>query len=424
MKRRLTVPETAFLLWAGCTAVYLLFASKAVLTQHTPFNHFAHQAKAWLSGSLAMLGPPPPYTQNNDFAFHGGQHHVVFPAFPAVLLLPLVAFAERVEDVRDGRLFVLLAGLGPAALYLGIEKLRALGRSALSSREAVLLALTFAFGSTYFFVAEQGTVWFAAHVVGVVLLSLYALASLGGTHPFAAGLALGLAFFTRTPMIFALPLFVAEAARASLAEPRAGFAFLRRAALFAVPFGAVLLVVFQLNQRRFGSPFDFGYQHLQIAWQKRIQTWGLFSFHYVPRNLSVILAGLPFVNRHPGPDAAALQVSIHGLALWVTSPFLLLLVRARRWAPGTFALLLAALFVALPSIAYQNTGQIQFGQRFTNDWLPLVMLATALVFPRIPRSFWALAAIAVLVNAFGAATFGRPEHTRFYAFSPDVLQAD
>ncbi len=422
--RRIGVLEAAFLVWFASTAIFWVFASKEVLTSHTTANHFALQAKSWLSGSLALTGPPPAYTQDNDFALYHGQHHVVFPAFPAVLLLPLVALSPSVEAVRDGRLFVLLAGLGPAFLYLSLEKLRGLGRATVSRAEAVLLTLVFAFGTTYFFVAEQGTVWFAAHVVGVALLSLYALASLGATHPASAGLALGLAFATRAPMLFALPLFVAEAARASFAEPRPVLGFVRRVTRFAAPLGVVLGVVFELNRRRFGSGLDFGYEHLQIAWKARIDTWGLFSFHYLARNLSVLLAGLPFPNRHPGPDAAALQVNLHGLALWVTSPFLLVLLRARRAGPGLYALLASALLVALPSLFYQNTGQVQFGQRFTNDWMPLVTLATALAFTRIPRVYWALAVVALLVNGFGAATFGRPEHARYYAFSLDVLQRD
>ena len=44
------------------------------------------------------------------------------------------------------------------------------GRSR-SEAENVLLALLFAFGTVYFFTAVEGTVWFAAHVVGVVLVA-------------------------------------------------------------------------------------------------------------------------------------------------------------------------------------------------------------------------------------------------------------
>src|SRR5688572_9897773 len=200
------------LIYAVTTSVYFGFASRQVLTAHTPWNHFALLADGWLKGRLDLGGPPPGYAGNNDFAEFRGKWFVAFPPFPAVLLLPLVKIAGSAERVMDGQFFLWLAGIGPALLFLGLEKLRRGGRGR-STTSNLLLTLLFAFGSVYFFTAEQGTVWFAAHVVAVALAAAYLLFALDAERPFFAGLMLGLGYLTRTPLLFAFPLFLLEALR-------------------------------------------------------------------------------------------------------------------------------------------------------------------------------------------------------------------
>ncbi|RYE94737.1 MAG: hypothetical protein EOO75_01195, partial [Myxococcales bacterium] len=114
-------------LYAALSAVYLASADPARVWHHTPFNHFALQARAWLDGHLDLGQPPPGYAQNNDFAHLDGRWFVVFPALPALLVLPAVAVAESVEKVRDGQFFLWWAGLAPALLFLALERLRDLG---------------------------------------------------------------------------------------------------------------------------------------------------------------------------------------------------------------------------------------------------------------------------------------------------------
>ncbi|HEX2672232.1 MAG TPA: hypothetical protein VHM25_15235, partial [Polyangiaceae bacterium] len=261
---------------AAC-AVYFLFADPAVIHEHTPWNHFALLADAWRQGRLDLGGPPPAYTGNNDFSHFDGKWYVVFPPFPALLLLPIAALVKDPARVCDGQFFLWCAGLSPALLFLALEKLRRFGRSNLDELGNVGLSLSFAFGSVYFFCAEQGTVWFAAHVVGAALAAAYLLFALEAEQPFLAGLALGLGFATRTPLLLAAPLFVLEAVRT--ARPR----LTRSLLIFAAPVSAIVLLTLLHNQRRFGDPFEVGYRFLGVAWQHRIEKWGLFGYHYLAK---------------------------------------------------------------------------------------------------------------------------------------------
>jgi hypothetical protein len=401
-KRRLVIAAGIYLL---ATLVYFLFADAALIHEHTPWNHFALLADSWRKGRLDLGGPPPSYTGNNDFSQAGGKWFVVFPPFPALLLLPVVALVGDPARVCDGQFFLCLAGFAPSLLFLGLEKLRRFERSQVSERGNLGLSLLFAFGSVYFFSAEQGTVWYAAHVVGAALAAAYLLFALEAEHPWLAGLALGLGFATRTPLLFAAPLFVLEAWRTSRTQR------MRSLFAFATPIGAVVLLTLLHNQRRFGDPFEVGYRYLGITWQHRIEKWGLFGYHYLAKNLGVALTSLPFwTPMGPRP----FQINLHGLALWLTTPPYLWLFGPKRRALPQRALWLTVAAVALPTLLYQNTGWLQFGYRFSNDYAVFLFALLAVGGYRFGRLFQVAACAAVLINAFGAWTFGRSEYAAYY----------
>ena len=410
--------------YAIASVVYFALAPRNILTQHTPYNHFAVLAECWLDGRLDLGGPPPPYAQNNDFASFGGKWFVTFPPFPAVLMLPLVAWAGKATEVQDGQFMLWLAGIGPAALFLVLEKLRRMELMVHGRLVSLLFSGIFAFGSVYFFTALQGTVWFAAHVVAVGLTCFYALFALDAERPLLAGLMLGLAFATRSPLIFAFPLFLGEVLRRHCSAQTQGNWLARlelKKVLFKlVVFGLpVLVVVFLMlwhNHARFGDGFEFGYRHLTVGWQGRMQKWGLFNYHFLGRNLAVVLTGLPFI---PNPPTdVPFQINHHGLALWITTPLYLWLLWPKRWSGTQLSLGLTTLLVAVPTLLYQNTGWMQFGYRFSNDYAPFLICLLALGGYRLGKLFWTAVLWSVVANTFGAATFQRGKFAKYYYSDP------
>jgi hypothetical protein len=403
----------ALAIYVFATVAFAITASADLFKAHTPFNHFALLADAWLDGRLDLGGAPPEYTGYNDFAVYDGKYFISFPPLPALLVLPLVALSGGADHVRDGLFFLGLAGLAPAVLYLALDRLVRLGLSRRSWLENLALAGLFALGTVYWFSAVQGTVWFAAHVVGAVIAAGYLWASAGASNPALAGLCLGLGVATRTPLLFAAPLFALELFRLHRTDVRA---MIRPLARFAAPIAVVLLVLAWHNAARFDDAFEFGHRHLDVVWKPRIEKWGLFSLHYLGRNLGVMLASTPYL----GIKGAPFAVSAHGLALWITSPFYVYALWPKslpRSSRAFFcALAVTAAVVAIPSLLYQNTGWIQFGYRFSNDFSIFLIAMIAVGRRRIGPAFIALAAIAVAVNLFGALSFQRPGWERFYVF--------
>jgi hypothetical protein len=394
---------------------FLLTAPKGIAAQHTPFNHFALQAEAWTKGRLDLGGPPPAYTQNNDFAIYQEQTFVSFPPFPALLVLPFVAVSGGSKNVPDGLIFILIAAVAPAVLYLALNRLRETKLSRRSQLENVGLTLLFPFGTVFWFSAVQGTVWFAAHAVGAVLAAGYLFASVRATNPLLAGSCLVLAFATRTPLALMAPIFLQQLWSVARADRAALIAKLIR---FAIPIALGLSLIGWYNAARFDSPFEFGHRYLDVVWQPRIQKWGLFSFHYLGKNLGVALASTPFI----GDKAAPFQITSHGLALWITSPFFAWALWPRsmpRESRALFtALAVSATLIALADLSYHNTGWVQFGYRFSNDFSLLLFAMIALGRRKLGVTFTALAAFAVAVSWFGAVSFQRPGWERYYRREP------
>jgi hypothetical protein len=408
-------------IYLGCLLVFSLVAGSR-LARHTPGNHYALMAEAWLHGRHDLGGPPPAYTGMNDFAQYNGKWYISFPPFPSVLMLPIVWIAGSADNFKDGQFIVWLAGIGPAVLFLVFENLRRNGRSERTEVENVRLALLFAFGTVYFFTAVHGQVWYSAHIVGVGVSALFVLCALDAKHPLLAGLMLGFCFLTRPTTALIGLFFLFEAIRVSGSDRKKLVELL---AASAFPFGLCLVFASWLNHARYDnwSPAAFGHEYLQIGWRGRIDKWGLFSVHFLPRNLAIMLAGIPWK-----VGEKLWVISGHGLALWFTTPIYLALARSRvdkLW-------LAAAAGAAGPlvmNLLYQNSGWFQFGYRFSNDYAVLLFVMLAVGLRRLGTPFWYAAVWCIGCNLLGAITFDhawgdRPKFSGLYNHDASVLPND
>jgi hypothetical protein len=324
--------------------------------------------------------------------------YMSFPPFPTVIMLPSAIISGR--DGNDVVPTVLLAAL---ILPLSLLVLRRLADAKLSQRslaDDLWLVATLAFGTVMFFAAVQGSVWYTAHVVGVVLALVYAWASIEAKRPIIAGLALGAAALTRTPMAFMFPLFMFEAWRMAGGDRRA---FVRSLVPFVIPVAAFAIAGMAYNLVRFHSPTEFGHTYLDVRQQLQIERWGLASYHYLSRNLTVAFTLLPEL---PG-RSPWIQVSGHGLAMWITTPVLLFALWPREKPALHRALWVTVACVAIPSLFYQNSGWVQFGYRFSLDYMVFLIMLLAIGARRLGWFARGLIIVGILINLFGAYTFNR-----------------
>jgi hypothetical protein len=325
----------------------------------------------------------------------GETWYVSFPPGPAAVMLPVVAARGlRTPDV----LLTVLVAAGIPVLLLGfLDRTRGTedGRGA----EHVVLALALALGSPACFLGANGSVWFTAQIFGAFALTAYLSCAWALHRPAWAGLWLGVAVACRPTMAVAVLFFGWEWWRAGRPLPR-----LVRFVGPVLLIGAALMA---LNLARFDDAFEFGHRFLDIRWQARIQQYGLFHPRYLARNLQCMLWLMP-------QQVWPLRVSLHGSALWLLSPWVLLVFVVRGRFAQKWGLVLTMVALMLPALFYQNSGQTQPTYRFAMLWLPV--LATLLAHGealRIRRLTIAVVVVSMLMQGWAAWMFTRQKGRLF-----------
>ena len=107
------------------------------------------------------------------------------------------------------------------------------------------------------------------------------------------------------------------------------------------------------------------------------------------------------------PTELLAEQHLRNLTAWLVSPILFLVLWPRARGPLHRALWLTVALVALPSLLYQNSGWFQFGYRFSLDYMVFLFLLIAVGGRPLSRWVKGLIIAAVVINLFGAWTFGR-----------------
>ncbi len=385
-----------------------------------------------LDGRLMIIDPDKDLRRGCDPKRPGAAcddvvYQVSFPPFPAVVMLPLTAV--RGYKVNDVLVTLAFAVLSAVLLLYWLERLANAGLLGLNSRERLWIVALFAFGTVAFYCSVRGEVWFTALVMGMTLHIAYLTAAQGARRPLLAGLLLGLGVATRTPLLFAgifLPLealfpegrWLGGRGKAELGPA------LRKLVLFGLPLLVIGAVLAWFNWKRWQNPLEFGHFYLLEGTRAPTRENGLFSFVFLNHNLGTAILNMPRLLL----ESPFVLISRHGLGILACTPAFFALLRrppsapegaqptdanreaARRGLMRNLTLTVAA--VALPGLFYQNDGWQQFGYRFAMDFLPALMGLYALRLPRLTRGLKALIVLSIVVQLFGALTFGRLE--QFY----------
>jgi hypothetical protein len=330
------------------------------------------------------------------------KYYMSFPPFPAIAMMP--AYLVWGYDVNDVLFTVLNAALNAVLILFLLEMLRTRGLSARTTRDNVLLAILFTFGTVNFFSAIRGEVWFSALILGITLHVAYISLAVGAARPFWAGLMLGLGMATRTPIAFGAVFFGLEMLRDGDRWRWPGWGpVLRKGIVFAIPVLAIGGLLMAYNYARFESFGEFGHTFLANGTRASIRDHGLFSMWFLKGNLGAALTNPPVIDGF----APFVHITRHGLGLPWTTPALLLVLWPKRWGAFDRNLAITAFVISILDLFYQNTGWAQFGYRFGLDFLPYLLVLLAVGGRPFDRKFLALLAIGILVNALGAVTFDR-----------------
>jgi len=330
------------------------------------------------------------------------KHFVSFPPFPAVAMMPLYLLFGY--DTNDVLFTVINAALNAVLLFMMLELLRTRGLSTRPTRENLLLAVLFTFGTVNLFSSIRGEVWFTALILGITLHILYVMMAIGARRPLLAGLMLALGMATRTPIAFACVFFALEMFREGDRMRWPGWGtVLKKGALFSAPVLAVGFALMAYNHARFDNAFEFGHTYLANGTRASIRDHGLFSFWFFKNNLAAALTNPPVIDGF----RPFIHITRHGLGLFWCTPALLFVLWPKKWSAFARNVAVTAVIVAIPSLFYQNTGWAQFGYRFALDYMPYLFVLLAVCARPFNRLFQAAVIVSLLFGILGAVTFDR-----------------
>ncbi|MBA2719103.1 MAG: hypothetical protein H0U52_07680 [Chloroflexi bacterium] len=221
-----------------------------------------------------------------------------------------------------------------------------------------------------------------------------------------AGFLFGLACTSRLTIVFAAPFFLLVGG---------GGSWLRRGSSAALGAGIPVALLAVYNLVSTGHVFHPGYQHLyelEAMFYPALNynlDWLIEDPRYLPQNLGIMLLNTPVWMPTEVPSALGLGDPLcvnpndvrglfnpscplvlprdTGMSILLTSPAFLLAIPALRWGYGLSRLVtgsaLAVLIVAVVNLMHFSQGWVQFGYRFSNDFVPWALLLVAIGLERV-----------------------------------------
>lgn len=373
-------------------------------------EHYVFLARNLVHGSLNVDNLPSAYGDNVNWQ---GHNYLPFGPVPALLIVPFLPLINLgIPMVLIGYLFT--------AVNVGVFY-RALKLVGVTDERRWWTTLLYFGGTVYLSITLVGISTFFAHIVATLFLLLAICEILGSRRLLLVGLFLGLAAGARLTAAFSLPFFVwilwTDSRSSSIGVPddaaestrQSALAFVEKLGVLMCSLAVPLLLLGVYNYARFGTPTESGFGRADLYREglERARSVGLFSLKHIPKNLFMMLLQGP--QPVGGADSPVLRFpyiepSKWGMGLFFTSPALLYIFRARMANPVVQACWLAVLTTLIPILTYYGIGYVQFGYRYSLDFMPFLMLLAGLAFPEhMPLRARVLVGISVMINVWGAA---------------------
>ncbi len=362
------------------TSVLLYLFLMCWLTGYGPlkqnvYNSYALQADSWRQGRLD-LGQDYPYL---ELAVYNGKYYVSFPPFPSYILFPLTFIFG--SNTPDALLMWFISLLSAGYLYRLALQFR------LSEPLSALTTLTVILGSNATFNMLNPGAWFFAQNLCFLLAVMtiyYAGNGKGGWALFFWACSVG----CRPMQIFFLPvvLLILYIVEKKKSPELSGKKIVSNKIYWGIPAGCVALTYMVLNYLRFGSIIEFGHNYLPEFIRAE---HGQFSVKYMSENLKSLLHFFQF------DESGKIVIDHFGnLSFMLVSPCVIFAIltllacilkkeyRIVIFQSGIIACAIAYLAV---TIMHKTMGGWHFGNRYANDILPWIYLATVLGLSRVEK---------------------------------------
>lgn len=394
--------------------VFVLYAHFAALigwVNKTKYSFWDLLAGALLKGKLYIENPP--YT--HDLTFFNGKWYVPMPPLPAFLFLP-IAYLIGAENMSTSYLSMVLSAINGVLVLLILKQLVKHRWINLSGNGMFWLVVVFLFGTPHLWVGISGRGWYVSQILTVLFLALAIYAALRGWSAWLVATFIAIAMLARPNSLMTWP-FVFAISMQVLKENQGRIEF-KQAILWGaktiLPIALAITALLTYNYLRFNNFLDFGYTTVNAGPDivQNVQTYGLFSPHFISWNLQVMLLKMPRIHwgapwpTNPRGATWPIDPTTTGMSIFATTPSLLYLFRRypkQWWVLGAW---IAVLFNIIMLSFYSNTGAAQFGYRYILDFIVPIMTMLAIgLGKKVPWHFIVLVLLSIVINMYGAYWF-------------------
>jgi hypothetical protein len=352
--------------------IYLIFAiyGNDSIFKPSGLHYFNYLADAFLHDQFHFRLEPP---TTHDLVLFDNKIYAYWPPFPAILLMPFVAiFGVNFSDI----LFTVILGSINVGLFsFFLKELNRKKIISLDSVKQILLVIFFAFGTVYLTMVPQGMVWFTSSVISIfcILLAYIASVKYHGYWAFLlTGIAISAAFTSRMHLFLVgiWPAWYLLSKNWKLPKQK----FIKLIFVGLLPLIVSGLFIFYYNYARFGNIFDLGYAYHNMGeiFRADYMKYGGFNLHYVPINLYYQYIAYPFLMKD-------MSNFFMGGSLFLLSPVFFACFWAFKDKKFSNFVLLTTIFLTnIPILLLMGTGWIQFGPRYTLDYIVPLLILTAI----------------------------------------------
>ena len=370
--------KNSYLFLALLSTLFWLIIMSSIIGQHinsdNPYNSFALQANSWRLGRLD-LGQDYPHL---ELAIYQNKYFVSFPPFPSYLLFPFTfIWHENTPDFAILWVIDLILTYYLFKLSYSITK---------NNNISILLTLFFIMGSNTSFIILTPFVWFFAQSLCITLavMAIY--------YAYIGKGALSLLFWAFSvgcrPMqaLFFPILIILLVHHYKKTDKSDNKQVIIKLVLSCIPMMIVALSYMLLNYARFDSPLEFGHNYLPEFTRAE---YGQFNIHYLRENFHSLI-NLPEIDEN-----GRLVINHFGnLNFLIASPiiifslivFLYLLIKRNKNLAlfSAMTLLLSSVYLFVV-VLHKTMGAWHFGNRYSIDILPYILLIIALGLKKYPK---------------------------------------
>ncbi len=358
-------------------AVFLLVIIINCFASTGASQQFSNLAQAFLHGQLNFLHPIGGLGQD-PVLYHGKIYWDEGP-FPAMILTPFVGLFSlfHLFFYQGYLMWPLTIGV-----FYFVYKLARL--FSFDLEDALILAFGFCLGSVYIGVASISSGWLFAQVVTVFLLFWSMYEFFTDRRWWLIGCICACIFMTRataTPILIFYGLELFDTVKKNKR--------LKTLAQLCLPLGIAICLIGLYNYLRFSSPFDGGYMY-QLLHDNSAESrsLGVFSPIHIPTNFYYAVLSAPTTVVRDSTSWTLkfpyIRDNVYGMSIFFTSPYFLYFFTRpwktfdRHFKHLMIAILVSALFV----FSFYGVGALQYGYRYSLDFLPELFVLFMLVYRR------------------------------------------